>query len=157
MITNPTDWTLLGLGAVPHPARSLAQLRNEMDRLWSGSPMIKQEAVKPLPRVTLHDSGESLTLSAELPGCNLDDIDITVTGETLTLRARREVATPEGYAVRLRERRPVTLDRQLTLPYRVAADEVVASYSRGVLSVVLPKAPEARPKRIAIKSDKEEV
>lgn len=101
-------------------------------------------------RVGLRDDGEALLLVAELPGVRLDEVEVLLETDVLTLRASRRRSLPEGARLVRAERPEVQLVRQIELPTRVDADAVTASMRDGVLQVRLPKAAEARPRRIPI-------
>jgi HSP20 family protein len=90
--------------------------------------------------VDVVDGDDEVVVRADLPGYEVDDIDVTVDDGTLALRAAREAATTEegdDYVRRERERRRVS--RQLSLPAPVVEEEATASYDDGVLTVRLPK------------------
>lgn len=102
-------------------------------------------------RTQLHDTGESLVLTAELPGVAKDDVELTVVEKNLTLIAKRDGPVPEGYEAVRRERRYGHLNHSVRLPYAVDADGVEAELKDGILTVRLPKATELRPRTIAVK------
>jgi HSP20 family protein len=92
-------------------------------------------------------------LTAELPGTTPEDIDLSITGEMLTLRGERkrpEGITDESY--RRQERQYGRWARTVTLPERVAGAQVTAGFADGILTVTLPKAEEAKPRHIAVSS-----
>lgn len=98
----------------------------------------------------LRDTGEALVLQADLPGFEEKDIDITLEGDVLTLRADAPRPLPEGFKVVRSERSRVRLLKQIELPVRVDAEGVSASFSDGVLELTLPKSADARPRRIPV-------
>jgi HSP20 family protein len=104
------------------------------------------------PRVNVRDAGASVVLEADVPGLSDKDLQVEVTGETLTLRGERKVEVPEGYSVHRRERGGFKFSRSFTLPHRIAADQTTASVKDGVLTLTLAKAPEAQPRQIAVRS-----
>jgi HSP20 family protein len=98
-------------------------------------------------------SEDNAIVTAELPGVNLADIDISVENELLSVRGDRQPdELEEGGTYHRRERRHGSFVRTFRLPFRVAANEVQASYQNGVLSIVLPRAEADKPRRIAIRA-----
>lgn len=105
------------------------------------------------PRVQLRDDGDSIRMLAELPGLRLEDIELSVEGETVTLKTTpRPTPVPEGFAPLRRERQAATVAWTFELPYAVDAAQASATLEQGRLSVTLPKAPEAKPRKIAVKA-----
>lgn len=104
-----------------------------------------------VPPINLYDSGDHYILTAQLPGLGPDAVDLSITGETLTLRGdrkRAEGVPDESYR---RQERPFgRWTRTVTLPDRVDSAEVSASFGNGVLTVILPKAEEAKPRQISV-------
>ena len=96
---------------------------------------------------------DGVVVTAELPGINPEDLDISVQNENLTLRGSR---TPdeveEGVTYHRRERSSGSFVRSLQLPFNVDSDQVEASYAKGVLRITLPRADADKPKKIAIKA-----
>jgi HSP20 family protein len=94
------------------------------------------------PVFEIEDSDDDTILSADVPGMTDEDLEITVSGTTLTVRGERKVRRPRG-AVQTFERR-----------FRIAAgydlDEVTAHVAHGVLTIRLAKAATARPRRIKL-------
>jgi HSP20 family protein len=103
-------------------------------------------------RVTFHDSGPALVLMADVPGLSEKDLTITLQDDVLTVTGGRGVAAPQGYAVHRQERRPVRFNRSFALPCPIKVGEVTAATKDGVLTVTLPKAPEAQPRQITVKA-----
>jgi HSP20 family protein len=100
--------------------------------------------------VGLFDTGSELMVRAELPGVKDEDLDITLDQGLLTLRGERKVDVPEGYAVHRQERGNLKFARSFTLPCKVDAERTTANLGNGVLTMVMPKAPEDQPRQIAI-------
>jgi HSP20 family protein len=106
------------------------------------------------PAINVSEDTESLYVRAELPGTKLDDLDITMENDTLTIAGEREhVTEDESVSYHRREREWGAFRRSFSLPVRIDPDKVEARYTDGILTVVLPKAAEARPKQIAVKAD----
>lgn len=128
----------------------VSSLRRELDRLFGDLERAPSFASLNTPTVTFEDTGEALTLRAELPGLTEKEIDISVTANALTVKAERKVEAPEGYAVHRRERQSFSFTQSYELPARVDPEKVQASLKQGVLTLTLPKAAEAQPKRVTV-------
>jgi len=135
------------------PFREMTQVQNHVNRLvdqvWGG----RQESW--LPAVDVFDTREAVVLKAELAGMDPDDIQIEVEDNVLTIKGERkfeeEVDEERYYRV---ERRFGSFQRSLALPQGVKADEIVAGYEDGILTLTVPKAPEQKPQRIEVKAQK---
>jgi HSP20 family protein len=105
------------------------------------------------PSVDVIEDADGYVFHAELPGVGRDDIELNLENRTLTLRGERkplEGVKPESYQ---RHERPVgRFVRAFSLPERVDAAHVDASFRNGVLTVVVPKAEEVRPRRIKVET-----
>ena len=106
------------------------------------------------PAVDIFENGDDLVIRAEIPGVDKDDVDICVRNNSLTLRGerKREQEVNEDSAYRL-ERSYGNFVRSFGLPRTVDSSRISAKYSNGVLDIILPKAEEAKPKRIEIAAD----
>ena len=98
------------------------------------------------------DDGTNFVLRADVPGLTENDFDISVAGNTVTLRGERKVTVPEGYSTHRRERSAVKFAKSYQLPTRVDADKVTATLKHGVLTLTLPKVAEAQPRQISVKA-----
>jgi len=127
----------------------VSSLRRELDRLFGDLERAPSFAAS-TPSVTFADTGEALTLRAELPGLSEKDVDISVTANALTVKAERKVEAPEGYAVHRRERQGFSFTQSYELPARIDPEKAQASLKQGVLTLTLPKAAEAQPKRVTV-------
>lgn len=94
---------------------------------------------------------EGLILTAEVPGVNPDEFDISILDENLTLSGSRDdEELPEGSNYIRRERNHGKFSRTIELPFRVDVDAVKAEFQNGVLRIELPRLPEEKPRRIKI-------
>ena len=118
----------------------------EMDRLMSET--MRTPAASAMP-MDLFRSGETFVAKVDLPGVDPSSIDVDVEDRTMTIRAeRREESDAEQW---LSHERPAgTFARQLTLGYGVALDRIEADYTDGVLTLTIPVAEEARPRKIQV-------
>lgn len=109
--------------------------------------------------VDLFRDGERYVLHADLPGADPGSIDVDVDGAQLTIRAQRTADTGEGSRWLARERSWGSFLRQFTLGDGVDVDGISASYSNGVLSVIIPVSDRAKPRKIAVESgdDRQEI
>ncbi|MCJ7549125.1 MAG: Hsp20/alpha crystallin family protein [Anaerolineae bacterium] len=104
------------------------------------------------PAMNVWANDEGVVVAAELPGCSPDNIDITVVGDTLTVKgSRTEEELPEGAVYHRCERACGSLSRAFTLPFGVEASGVDATFEQGVLLITLPRAEADKPRRITVK------
>jgi HSP20 family protein len=90
-------------------------------------------------------------VSAAMPGMKADDLDITITGQTLSLRGELKAdESVERNQYLYRERRYGTFTRNVQLPVRVEGDRADASFADGILTLRIPKAEEVKPRQIRI-------
>ncbi len=138
------------------PLADIAELRREMDRSfgeffgWTPSSMAATEAVWS-PLVDIQETKDSILLKAELPGVKQEDIQVSIVGDTLTLKGerKRETEVKEDQYHRI-ERSYGSFQRSLVLPSVVDPSRVKATYRDGVLEIQLPKKEEAKPKAIKV-------
>ncbi len=128
----------------------LDEFRREANRLYETGGLTRGQAASRWSGLRLEDKGNAFVLTADLPGVNAADVDVTLENQTLTLTAERKTPTPEGYAVHRQERAPFRFSRSFSLPTRVDAEKVRASIDDGVLTLTLEKSPESRPRKITV-------
>ena len=105
------------------------------------------------PPVNVFDHGDAYVVKAEVPGIDPERIEISVEDDTLTLRGERTFSDPsKSAAYHRRERGQGQFRRVVRVPGRVAGDEAKAQYRNGLLTVTIPKAKEARPRRVSIEA-----
>lgn len=109
-------------------------------------------AVATWPRLNVFDTGTALVLKAEVPGIQESDIKLEINQDVFSLAGERKSNVPEGYSLHRRERASVKFSRSLALPCKVDAEKTTAQLSNGILTVTLPKAPEAQPRQITVKA-----
>ena len=130
-------------------------LRNDLDTLlelpfWGGFSPQSQLFSGWTPALDLYQNNDNVVAVVELPGLRKEDIEISLQDGTLIISGeRKEEATQENGATRT-ERAVGKFRRSITLPTRVDANKVSATYKDGILTVTLPKAEEAKPKQIQI-------
>ncbi len=135
-----------------HP---LQDFRREMDRLMSDVLQAASESGWPFPArnqpaVNMWETADSLHLEVEVPGIKADQLDISVVGNEVTLRIARVDTADENVTYHRRERPVGEFSRILRLPTEVDADHISAELRNGVLTVTLPKAQAARPRKIQV-------
>ena len=106
------------------------------------------------PAVNVEETKEELLLSAELPGMTIEDVEIEVENNILSLRGEKKETKEEGDSRRYHvwERSYGSFQRKFTLPRTVKTEGISAHFRDGILQVHLPKAPEAKSRKIEIKS-----
>ena len=132
-----------------------ANLRDDLDTLldlpfWNTSSRQSQLFSGWTPALDLYQNNDNIVAVVELPGMRKEDIEISLQDGTLTISGeRKEERGTEDGATRT-ERYTGKFRRSITLPTRVDANKVNATYKDGILTVTLPKAEEAKPKQIQI-------
>ena len=140
------------------PFRQLSTLRSEIDRLFEEPFSTLSEWMQPFmsgwsPALDVFEDRDNLTVKAELPGMKKEDIEISLHDGVLTLSGERKGEQKFGQGeVHRSERFVGKFQRTLTLPTTVDIDNVKATYKDGILTVVLPKSEQAKPKQIQVKT-----
>lgn len=135
-----------------------SNLRDELDTLiempfWSNFGRQAQLFSGWSPALDLYHNNDNVVAVIELPGMRKEDIEISLHDGTLTVAGERKHASGNGETAERSERYVGKFRRSITLPTRVDASKVQASYRDGILTVTLPKAEEAKPKQIQINAD----
>ncbi|WP_129337257.1 Hsp20/alpha crystallin family protein [Cellulomonas endophytica] len=120
----------------------------EMDRLL-GQMFAADRATASMP-MDLYRSGDHYVLHVDLPGADPGTIDVAVEDRTLTIRAQRTPRTEQDVQWLAKERPVGTYARQLTVGRGLALDRISATYADGVLTLSIPVAEEAKPRRIEV-------
>ena len=131
------------------------RLRDEMDRVfgrWTHRrvPLLSQGA---FPLLNVWEDESNYFVEAELPGMQLEDLEIFVNGSQLTIKGERKEPIGEKGTWHRRERGYGKFTRIFELPNVVDGEKVSAELKHGILTVTLPKQPESRPRRIEVKAE----
>lgn len=134
--------------------RELDRVQDEVNRLYEyffgKRPYAERTDV--FPAINISEDRENLYVSAELPGVDAKDINITIDEDGLTIKGTRRLeAGDEGVSYHRREREGGGFNRKINIPTRIDEEKVTAEIKNGVLTVILPKAKEVKPKTIEIK------
>jgi HSP20 family protein len=136
------------------PARDMMTLRDAMDQLFDEAftrPIGMMDFS--LPAIDLYQTTDDIVVKAALPGMKADEVEISVTGDMLTLKGemcQKEVGTDIAYHIR--EQRYGRFERSLMLPTEVQSDKAKAEFENGILTITLPKAEQVHPKTITVKA-----
>jgi HSP20 family protein len=117
-----------------------------LDQAWSQA----RQASIPMDA---YRRGDSFVINFDLPGIEPSSVDLTVERNSLTVSAERRWNPVEGDQVVANERRQGAFSRQLLLGDGLDTEEIEASYENGVLSVTIPVASSAKPRRIEVQSE----
>jgi len=142
------------------PLKELEDMRKDMDRLFEEffSPITRRRRgwLKPemgviVPNIEMYDRKNEIVVKAALPGVAKEDMDLTITKDSLTLkgeaRKEEEIKEEDYYASEISYG---SFTRTIALPAEVDSEKAKASFKNGVLEIILPKREEAKPKEIKI-------
>lgn len=147
---------MIGLTTYPmwaaDPFSEVRRLQREMNRVFRDFSSDGAEAV--FPAVNIHATRDVVTVTAEVPGLEAKDIQVTLVGDQLTIEGERKADAPaEGVACHRNERATGKFVRTFRLPFEADAAQVTATARNGILSVVLPRAEASKPRQIAVKAE----
>lgn len=134
------------------PQQDLVRLQREMDRLRRRvTRPVARRGSRIFPSVIISATEDKLLVRAEVPGMKLEDFDISVSGDTLTVQGTRVVGEElEGGWYHRRERESGSFSRAIRLPAAVDGDRAEAAYAAGVLIISLPLKQPAKPREIPV-------
>lgn len=135
------------------PWRELTRLQDDMARLFDDrAPMRAGESLGWSPAVDIYEDAEGLSLKFDLAGVEPKDVDIRFENGVLTIKGERRLEKEEQKENYHRvELSYGTFNRSFSLPATVNPEQIKAEAKNGILSVHLPKKPEAKPKSIQVK------
>ena len=145
-MSNLTRW---------EPVREMMTLREAMDRLFDDAftRPISMSAVSAMPAIDLYQTADEIVVRAALPGLKPDEVQISVTGDVLTLRGEFKRHEEQKEATwHIREHRAGVFERSVMLPTEVQTDKSKADFENGILTISLPKAEAVKPRTISIKA-----
>lgn len=139
------------------PYRNMVSLREAMNRLNEESFVRPLEGhISPLVRtglaVDIYEKGDALVVKAAVPGIKADDLDISVSGDVLTIKGEtKEAEETKDENYHRRELRLGSFCRSVRLPTEVDVNKVDAVFAEGILTLTFPKPEETLPKSISIR------
>jgi HSP20 family protein len=137
--------------SVPTMWEEMDRMQREMSKLMNVFAAERPRGVFPVINAWTTEDEEIVT--AELPGVNPDDIELTIVNDVLTVSGQRESVEPEGeLRYHRRERAAGKFSRSIQMAFPVDADHVSAAYENGVLKISLPRAEADKPRKIAVKA-----
>ncbi len=137
------------------PFQELDRMRREVDRLAEGLSRggLQAGIAGVFPLINLTEDADHFYVRAELPGIQPDDLDISATGNSLTISGERKIpAEGEGARYHRREREAGRFSRVLNLPDQVDSDKIEAECRNGVLTLTIPKSEKSKPRQISVKA-----
>ncbi len=147
----PTLWRS---SAAPSIWDELSTARRDVDRVFDrffNQPGTQGMSIW-VPAVDVRETNDEIHVATELPGLTPEDVNVTVENGVLSISGEKKQEVQEGgdETYHLVERRYGRFERSFTLPRSVNADQVKARFHNGVLTISLPKAEEAKPKKVQI-------
>ncbi len=145
-MSNLTRW---------EPMREMMSLREAMDRLFDDAftRPLSLGVASAMPALDMYQTADEVVVRAALPGLKAEDVQISVTGDVLTLRGEFKQADEKKEATyHIREQRYGAFERSVMLPTDVQTDKARADFENGVLTITLPKAEAVKPRTITIKT-----
>lgn len=138
------------------PFGELSSLRKEMDSLWDKffgeKALAKSFPEQWSPSVDISETDDGLVVKAELPGLEAKDVNVSLSGDLLTIKGEKKKEKEEkDEHHHYIERYAGAFQRSFRLPVEIQPDKVEASFKKGVLKITLPKAETAKKKSIEIK------
>jgi len=140
------------------PFKELMSLRQAMDRLFEESfvrpsrllGLFSEEA---MPPIDMYQTAKEVVVKAALPGVKPDEVDVAITGDTLSIKGETkaiEEVKREDYVYQ--EHRYGAFSRSIKLPSDLKTDKAEATFENGILTLTIPRAEEAKPKTIKVKT-----
>ena len=137
------------------PMREMMTLREAMDRLFDDA------FTRPInnvnnwgaPAIDLYQTNDNVVVKAALPGLKADDVQISITGDVLTLKGEfKQNNEVKEATYQIKEQRYGSFERSVMLPTDVQTDKAKAECEDGVLTITLPKAEQVKPRTITVKA-----
>jgi len=137
------------------PMRDMMTLREAMDCLFDGAftrPLGTGFGMQ-IPAINMYQTDDDVVVQAALPGLKVEDVQITITGDILSLKGEfKEKTESKDKAYTIREQNYGSFERSMQLPTGVLADKSRAEFEDGILSITLPRAEDERPRTITVKA-----
>ena len=137
---------------VPSMWDEMDRLQREMNRVFESFDRGYAPA-SGFPAMNVWMNEEGAVVTAELPGVNVNDLEINVVGETLTVSGERKLAElPKDAVYHRQERGMGKFTRTIDLPFAVESGKVQATLEKGILRILLPRAEQDKPRKISVKT-----
>jgi len=138
------------------PSGELTSLRREMDNLWNrflGETSLPRFVSEEwLPAVDISETNDKLLVRAELPGMDVKDVKVTISGDILTIKGEKKQETErKDEHCYCSESYSGSFQRTIRLPAGIKADKIDATFEKGILQIALAKTEETKKKEIEIK------
>jgi HSP20 family protein len=138
------------------PFGELSSLRREMDRLWENffgeRPVGRMWEREWAPSLDMSETKDNYVVKAEVPGIDAKHIDISLTGDVLSIRGEKKQEKEEKEEdYHLVERSYGSFSRSVRIPAEVESNKIKASYKNGILTITLPKSEKVKAKEVKIK------
>lgn len=141
-------------GALTRPDFGLFGLHREIDRLFSEFAQGVGPSAKIIPNIDISETDKAIEISAEMPGLERKDVDISIDDDTLTIRGEKKIEeNRKDKNVQLSERSYGVFLRVLQLPPGIDPSSVQATMSNGVLKIAISKPAKSEPKKIEVKEE----
>jgi HSP20 family protein len=136
------------------PFQDLLALQDEMNQVFGRARQGQAGTGRVwAPALDISERKDAYVVTVEVPGVSPDDLDITLEDGLLTIQGERQFTSESSeHQYHRVERRYGAFRRSITLPSQVQADAIEASFENGVLEVIVPKAEEAKPKKISVRA-----
>ena len=134
----------------------LESIQADMNRFLAedDAPRFARRARAAYPPLNVWSSAEGLTIDAEMPGVDPQDVEISAVGDELSLRGKVNAQEPPAGETVLRRERPAgEFQRTLQLPFRADTAAVKANFKNGILRISIPRSEEEKPRKIAIEAN----
>jgi len=132
-----------------NPVSGVELLRRNLDALFNSS--LDSQTRYDYPLLNAYESADAVTVIAEIPGVAKPDLSITYENGVLSLSGKRKIHTASsGASVLRKERSGETFEKVLKVPVKINDTAITATLTDGILTVVLPKSEDVKPKTIAI-------
>ena len=137
------------------PTTAIGRVRDGVDRLFDSMlPAVARTfnmiSAHEGPEINMLEDDFNVYIETELPGVTLDDIELTITNDVLTVAGSRDIDVPADTSVLRRERADFSFERTIRLPSMIEIDAVEATMRHGVLTVTLPKSEESRTRHVSV-------
>lgn len=142
-------FTATPVGALAEMDRLFDSMTSGRSPLWAGVNDPRTRVA--FPALNVYEDDANVYAEAELPGLRLEDLDVSIISNELTIKGKRQINIAEGVTPLRRERLVGEFERTIELPMDIDVERVEASLHNGVLVITLPKAKAAQARKIQVR------